>query len=110
MTMVVGSTEPMEVHVLDDKGNPESPSGWTAATLRIEDEAGESVLLRRTADGNLSIDSARSVLVATILQAESDALVPGFYVGDFAILRSGLWVHGAAFYVRIQRGRSPHSS
>ena len=110
LTLIAGSSKSFVLNLVDENDEVEDLSSAQAATLVITDSLvnGNEVLLRKTANGNLTIGEGK--LTATITQAEADGLEPGLYIAEVAI-RFGAtdWFHSDAFYVRILRSVAPHA-
>lgn len=111
LRIVKGSTKPFDIELFDDNDVVEDLSTATLATFVMRNElTGSNVLLLRTTDGNLAIDSGDSKLTGTLTQIQADALVAGVYIAEAAI-RFGAtdWIHTDPFYVRVLLSAAPHS-
>ncbi len=112
LVLVKGSSKSFEIVLVDAEGNPESLSGWDRASFRVLAKIGDAtpILSRDTAAGNLAVDVPTSTLTATLSQAEADALVPGFYVGEAAVRYSAgsKWFHTRLERVRIRASIAHH--
>lgn len=110
LTLIAGSSKSFKINLVDENNEVEDLGAAEAATLVITDSlvGGNEVLLRKTADANLSIGEGE--LTATISQVEADGLEPGLYIAEVAI-RFGPtdWFHSDPFYVRILRSVAPHA-
>lgn len=110
--LVKGSVKPFDVFILDDNDVKEDLSTAEAATLVIKEsiDAATNVVLRRTTDGNLSIDEDEGKVTGTLTQGEANALTPGSYVGEVAVrLGATDWFHTDPFIVVIEPSAAPHS-
>lgn len=114
LVLIKGSTQPFDILLFDENGQPEILSVFDQATLVIrEEEAGSNLLLRRTADGNLSINASASKLTGTLTQVEADALTPkpGYFIADVALRNTAdqKWVHMDRIHVQILNSFAPHT-
>lgn len=118
LVIVVGSTEPMRVLLLDERGKPESLATADMAVLTVKEHAAseDAILHRSTEDspdptlaihdsaGHDDPDEDPSYLEATLTGAESSDLVPGLYIGQIAV-RFGdddSWKASTEFIVRVK--------
>lgn len=114
LTLRVGSTEPIEILLVGNNGQPEDLVGADRATFVVRESttSAEAILERQTAPGatvNLSIDVAAGKLVATLTGDEADDLPPGTWIGAAAV-RSGsddAWKTTQPFVVRILPAIAP---
>lgn len=113
LTILQGSTRPFDLLIVDDAGVGEALDSADHATFSVRETVSSltDVLLRRTADGNLSINKAEKKLVGTLSQAEADALSPGLYVGQVSIRLDGIeWVKSDFFHVLIEKSFAPNTA
>lgn len=113
LKLIKGSTQSFEFLVFDENDQPANLSTFDKATLALrEEEGGSTLLLRRTEDSNLSINVGAAKLVATLTQAEADALKPGgLLIADVA-LRVPValtWVHLDRVKVKVLNSFAPHT-
>ena len=87
LNLVISSHLSFSVELWDADGTREDIAGVTVAQIVIKEDPSDStdVLLRRTADGNLTIDEATATLTATLSQVEADALPAGVYIGEASV-------------------------
>jgi hypothetical protein len=112
LVLIQGSTKDFDILLFDQNDSPESLAGADQATFAVKEtvDAGTNILLRRTADANLTITAASGKLTATLTQVESDALKPGTYIGEAAVRFPGpKWLHTDPFFVRIQPPVAPNT-
>lgn len=110
VNIVAGSVRSIEVALLNDNDGPESLAGATGATLRISTKRGGTTILDRSVSaGTITINAAAGLLTATLTQGESDALVPGTYLGEVAVNLPSGWYHSEPFYVKVQPSIAPHA-
>lgn len=116
LEIVAGSTEPLRVLLLDERGKPESLAAVDLAVLTIVDGDGGDPVLHRSTEapatlavhdsaGHEDADDDPSYVEATLTTEESAALAPGLYVGQ-AALRFGdspeAWKFTDEFHVRVR--------
>ena len=104
LTIQQGSTADLTIRLFDPNGDPEDLTGATAANLTVRtllDDDTTEELARSTTAGTLSVDIAGSKLVASLNQAEADALRPGDYAGQASVEIGGAWLVTRQFDVRI---------
>ena len=114
LKLVKGSTQPFEIYVFDENDAPANLSVFDKATFSLrEEEAGSTLLLRRTEDANLTINTGASKLVATLSQAEADALkAGGILIADVAFRTPApdlKWVHLDRIKVKVLNSFTPHT-
>jgi len=87
LTLIRGDMRAFEILFFNEQEKPEDIDGATEASFAFTEEIGVTpVFLRTTAGSYISIDTSNSKLVITYVdQAESDALVPGIYIGGAAL-------------------------
>lgn len=84
LTLYQGSTVSWDIEILTPEGNAEDLSAATDAIFTVKASvSSSSIILERSVTlTNLTVDIPNSKLTCSITQAESDALVPGVYVGQ----------------------------
>lgn len=113
LVLLKGSTKPFDIFIFNQDDQPEVLSAFDAATFSIrEEESGPDIVLLRTADVNLAIDTANAKLTGTLSQPQADALKVGPMVGDVALREtsSGKWFHLDRIRVRVLNGFAPHTT
>lgn len=113
LTLLVGSKKSFDVLLVDDDGSKEDLTNADHATfvIKTDVDASTDILLRRTADANLTIDKPNSKLVCTLTQVEADALVPGVYIGQASIRIDGTsWVKTDRLRVTLLKSFSPNTA
>ena len=112
LVITVGSSQSLELQLLDEHDAPEVLSGADRASFAVRESLGAAtnVLLRSTAaPATLTLAPTTGLLTATLTGAEADALVPGLYVGEVGV-RFGSddqWKFSEPFRVRIQPAGAP---
>lgn len=112
LTLIKGSSKPFDIFIFDQRGAAENLAVFDQATLSLrEEEGGSTLLLRRTADVNLSINSSASKLTGTLLQADADSLKTGEMIIDVALREtsSSKWFHLDRIRARILNSFAPHT-
>ncbi len=113
LLLIKGSTKPFDVFVFDQNDQPENLAVFDQATLVLrESDAGANLLLRRTADGNLSINTTASKLTATLSQGEADGLKAGGELVAMVSLRETLtqkWVDLDRIRVKVLNSFAVHT-
>lgn len=112
LVLIKGSTKPFDVLVFDQNDQPENLTVFDHATFTLRDsETASNLLLRRTADGNLTINAGASKLTATLTQPEADALKTGDLVAmvSFRETATGKWVDLDRIRVRVLNSFATHT-
>ena len=107
LELIRGSVAPVRIELRDANG-PESVPASTRATLRVQDDAGGTVLDLDTDGGGL-VQSVTEphVYTATIDQATADALPLGTYVGQLNLEFAGGWIPTQRWFARIVPNLAP---
>lgn len=115
LTLIIGSIRPFDIKLVDDSSPAvgEDLTNADAATFSVKTdvEASTDILLRRTADSNLTIDKPNNKLTCTITQVETNALVAGTYIGQVSVRIDGSeWIKTDRFIVHLKQSFSPNTA
>jgi len=110
LTLIVGSTRPFDVELVDKDDAELSLAGVTRATLRIATSlsATADILSLDTDEGDLAIGTGK--LTGTMTQAQADALTTGIHICECALLIGSGWQHTDLFHVHVRPAVAEHLS
>ena len=110
LTLIVGSTRPFDIEIVDENNAEFSMAGITRASFRIATSlsATDDVLTLDTDEGDLAIGTGK--LTGSMTQAQADALETGIFVAEAALLIGSGWQHTDVFHVHVRPAVAEHLS